>query len=228
MAATTHQATGRRERIELLVFLLLLVPAIALGFGGTTSTQSFTTTAAATLFHDIGLSALVLFFVWGAGERFEAIGWTSRGLAREIGIGALLYVPMALALALVGAALGAAGFQAPSSPPAALVPRSAAEIALAFVLVAVVAVAEELVFRGYLLVRLRAITGSTPTAVLLSSLLFASGHMYSGPVGVLLIAVLAVLLSLVYLWRRSLVAPIVLHFVQDFIGLVVVPALWLR
>jgi membrane protease YdiL (CAAX protease family) len=31
--------------------------------------------------------------------------------------------------------------------------------------------------------------------------------------------------ALVYLWRKSLVAPIVMHFVQDFVSIVVVALL---
>jgi membrane protease YdiL (CAAX protease family) len=31
--------------------------------------------------------------------------------------------------------------------------------------------------------------------------------------------------ALVYLWRKSLVAPIVMHFLQDFIGIVLLPLL---
>jgi len=34
-----------------------------------------------------------------------------------------------------------------------------------------------------------------------------------------------VVFALVYLWRRSLVAPIVMHFLQDFVGIILVPML---
>jgi len=34
--------------------------------------------------------------------------------------------------------------------------------------------------------------------------------------------------ALVYLWRGSLVAPIVMHFLQDFIGIVLAPWLGLK
>ncbi len=215
----------RRDRLELFVFLLLIVPAIASGFVLTEARESFVVTALATMFHDLGLAALVVFFAWSSGDGLSAIGWTSRRLPRELAIGALLYVPMIAMLAVFGAALGASGLRAPTSPPPSLVARSPADLSLATVLVVVVAVTEETIFRGYLLLRLRAITRSTGTAIALSAIIFASGHAYSGPLGVALIAVLAVFLSLVYLWRRSLVAPIVLHFLQDFIGLVLAPAL---
>src|SRR5262249_27513482 len=137
-----------------------------------------------------------------------------------------LYPPLVALLAFFSWLLGTAGLDGPRAPPASLVARSPAELGLAAVLVVVVAWAEETIFRGYLLARLRTVTGSTTLAVVLSALLFALGHTYSGPAGVAGVTLLAIVFSLVYLWRRSLVAPIVLHFLQDFLALVILP--WLR
>ncbi len=220
--------SSRRERLELLVFLLLVLPPIVLGSVAAVSRQAFTITGLATILHDVALCALILFFLWTAGERFSAIGWTSRRLGREIALGAALYPPLLAAITAVGWLVQAAGLEAPNPPPAALVPRSPAEIVLAAVLVIVVAVAEETIFRGYLLLRLRAVTHSTAAAVVLSTLLFAAGHTYSGPAGVVVVSVLAVVFALIYLWRGSLVAPIVLHLLQDFLGLILAPWLGLR
>jgi membrane protease YdiL (CAAX protease family) len=218
-------APPRRARLELLVFLLLVLPPIVLGAVAEVSRQAFTITSLATILHDIALCALILFFLWTAGERVSAIGWTTRRLGREIALGAVLYPPVLVAITAVGWLAQAAGLDAPSAPPTALVPRSPVELVLAAVLVIVVAIAEETIFRGYLLLRLRAITRSTAAAVAASTLLFAAGHAYSGEAGVVVIAVLAAVLAAIYLWRGSLVAPIVLHLLQDFLGLVVAP--WL-
>jgi membrane protease YdiL (CAAX protease family) len=227
-APAPPQRSSRREQLELLVFLLLILPPIVLGSVAEVSRQAFTITGFATILHDIALTALILFFLWTARDRFSAIGWTPRRLGREIALGAVLYPPLLAVIAAVGWLARAAGLPPPSPPPAALVPRSPAEIVLAAVLVIVVAVAEETIFRGYLLLRLRAVTHSTAAAVALSTLLFAAGHTYSGPAGVVAVAVLGALLALIYLWRGSLVAPIVLHLVQDFLGLVLAPWLGLR
>jgi membrane protease YdiL (CAAX protease family) len=48
-----------------------------------------------------------------------------------------------------------------------------------------VAVAEETIFRGYLILRFRAVTGRTSAAVLLSSIVFSLGHGYEGMAGVI-------------------------------------------
>jgi membrane protease YdiL (CAAX protease family) len=119
------------------------------------------------------------------------------------------------------------GIRGPSVP-ASLAPRTAAEIVLAIVLVVVVAIAEETVYRGYLLLRLRAITGSRAAAVAIATAIFAAGHTYEGFGGVIAVGAMGAIFSVIYLWRKSLVAPIVMHFIQDFIGLVLLPALGAR
>lgn len=60
-------------------------------------------------------------------------------------------------------------------------------------------------------------------AVLVSSVIFSLGHGYEGTAGVATVGVMGFIFALVYLWRDSLVAPIVMHFMQDFIGIVMVP-----
>lgn len=219
---------SRRERLELLVFLLLVLPPIALGSVAEASGQAFTITGLATILHDVALCALILFFLWTAGQPFSAIGWTSRRLGREIALGAVLYPPVLVVITVVGWLVQAAGLASPRSPPAALVPRSPAELVLAAVLVVVVAVAEETIFRGYLVLRLRAVTHSTTAAVAVSTVLFAAGHTYSGASGIVVVSVLAIVFALIYLWRGSLVAPIVLHLLQDCLGLIVAPWLGLH
>jgi membrane protease YdiL (CAAX protease family) len=61
--------------------------------------------------------------------------------------------------------------------------------------------------------------------VLLSSFIFSLGHGYEGTAGLATVGVMGAAFALVYLWRGSLVAPIVMHFLQDFIGIVLLPYL---
>jgi uncharacterized protein len=37
------------------------------------------------------------------------------------------------------------------------------------------------------------------------------------------VGILGLAFAAVYLWRRSLVAPIVMHFMQDFIAIIAIP-----
>jgi uncharacterized protein len=72
---------------------------------------------------------------------------------------------------------------------------------------------------------LQAATSSTTAAVLLSSIIFALGHGYEGSLGAVTVGVMGLIFALLYLWRQSLVVPIVLHFLQDFLAIVVAPYL---
>jgi membrane protease YdiL (CAAX protease family) len=118
------------------------------------------------------------------------------------------------------------GLSAPSaSRPRFLTPHGTGEIALAIGLIVVVAVAEETIFRGYLIRRISNVTGSRAVGVVLSSLIFALGHGYEGTAGAATVGVLGFALALVYVWRRSLVAPVVMHFLQDFTAIALIPLL---
>jgi membrane protease YdiL (CAAX protease family) len=123
-------------------------------------------------------------------------------------------------------ALRQVGFTAPSTPvPSALAAKGSAEYVLGILLVTVVALAEETIFRGYLILRLRTATRSTTAAVLLSTAIFALGHGYEGTAGLTTVGFMGLIFALVFVWRRSLLAPFVMHFLQDFISIVMVPLL---
>ena len=96
-------------------------------------------------------------------------------------------------------------------------------MALAFVLLVVVAVSEEVIFRGYLIRRFVVLSKNPVTALVLSSAIFAMGHGYERSGGMASVAVLALVFGAVYLWRGSLIAPMVMHFIQDFIGIILIP-----
>jgi membrane protease YdiL (CAAX protease family) len=222
---------GRAVQLaEVLVYLLLIVPSMVLSFfvvrrGG----LNFTLVAVSTILRDLGFLGLVLFFVWRNGEPFKRIGWTFTGGWREVGLGVGLFVPFFFGVGLLGRAVEAAGFSVPSTPlPSFLLAKGMTEFVVAPVLVAVVALAEETIFRGYLLLRFQSITMSSPAAVLLSSVIFSLGHGYEGSAGVVTVGVMGLALALIYLWRQSFVAPIVMYFLQDFLGIVVLPLLGTR
>jgi hypothetical protein len=75
---------------------------------------------------------------------------------------------------------------------------------------------------------LGATTRSMGTAAIASSLIFSIGHGYEGTAGLATVGVMGIALALVYLWRGSLVAPMAIHFLQDFVGIVLVPVLGLK
>ena len=141
----------------------------------------------------------------------------------------MLFIPLFGGVGWLESALRQAGLTAPATPlPSFLTAQDMPQMLLALALVIVVAVSEETIFRGYLLLRLGATTRSMGTAVIASSLIFSIGHGYEGTAGLATVGVMGIVLALVYLWRGSLVAPMVIHFLQDFVGIVLVPMLGLK
>ena len=220
----------RRELLEVLVFLLLIVPSMLLSFfvvrqGG----LGFVITAWATIGRDSGLVSLIIFFLWRNGEPVDRLGCTLKNGGNEVALGVGLFFLLFAGTTLVESLLRWAGVPAAVTPmPRFLTAQGPAEVTLALALVAVVAFAEEIVFRGYLIHRLSAVTGRPAVAALLSAVIFSLGHGYEGTSGVITVGVMGVGLAFVYLWRRTLVAPIVMHFLQDFGGIVLLPLLGYR
>jgi membrane protease YdiL (CAAX protease family) len=219
------KSSWTEQLVEASVFLFLIVPSMVLSFFAVKQgTLSFVLVAFASILRDLALVSLVLFFVWRNNEPVAWIGWTLKNSRKEIVLGIVLFIPSTFGMGLLEKGLRAMGLSTPSTPlPSFLAARGMAEFLLAFVLVVIIAMAEETIFRGYLILRLRAITASPAAAVLVSSVVFSLGHGYEGSAGVVTVGVMGVIFALVYMWRQSLVAPMVMHFLQDFIGIVLLP-----
>ncbi len=156
---------ARREQLrELMVFLSLIVPSIAISFLAVRQgSLSFALTALATILRDLGLISLIAFFLWRNGESSERIGWSTRKGWRNAFLGVALFVPVFMGAGLLEQFLTAAGFTAPATPtPRWLTAKGPLEFLLAGVLVVVVAIAEEIIFRGYLILRFTALTAKPP------------------------------------------------------------------
>jgi uncharacterized protein len=217
----------RDELIELGVFLLLIVPSMALSFFAVAQGRlPFALVAFATIARDLGLVALIFFFLYRNGERPAALGWTGRHAGREIALGIVLFVPVFAGAAMLEGFLRTAGLSGPSSPRPDLVPPpDPIDLVLAITLLVVVAMSEEIIFRGYLIRRFARLIRGASGAALLSAIVFSVGHGYEGPAGVVTVGATGVVLGLIYLWRGSLVAPMVMHFLLDLVAIVLVPLL---
>ena len=221
------QRPDRNEQVlEISAFLFLIVPSMALSFFAIKQgSLSFSLSAVATILRDLSLVSLILFFLWRNREPVRSIGWNFTNFWKEFILGMILFFPFFYASGYLENALHAAGLSIPSTPlPAFLSPRGFVEILLAFFLVVVVAIAEETIFRGYLLLRFRAMMNN-PAAILLSAAVFSLGHGYEGTAGLVTVGFMGLIFALVFKWRRSLVAPMVMHFLQDFTVIVLLPLL---
>jgi membrane protease YdiL (CAAX protease family) len=224
------ELSRKEQLLELLVFLFLIVPSMIFSFVAVKQgALSFGLTAFATIMRDLALVGLILFFLRRNHEPIQRIGWTAKHWRKEIGLGIALFIPMFFAIPVLEEALQQAGFTAPSTPlPSFLTAKDVVQLVLAFILVVVVAVAEETIFRGYVILRFGFVTKSARAAALLSAVLFSLGHGYEGTAGVVTVGFMGLFFALVYLWRWSLVAPVVMHFLQDFMGIVLAPLLGMK
>jgi len=80
-----------------------------------------------------------------------------------------------------------------------------------------IGVYEELLFRGFLMTRLRRATGSWIAAVLISTAAFTALHsLDQEPTALVWVTMLSLIFSGVTIWRRSIVPAIVAHALFDF------------
>jgi membrane protease YdiL (CAAX protease family) len=217
----------KEQSLEVLVFLFLIAPSVAFSFFAIKQGNvGFTITAIATILRDLSLVALVLFFIWRNKESFRSIGWVVRKGWKEVLIGILLFPPLFFATSILERLLVGAGFSSPSTPlPELEAIGGVLQTILGVILVIIVAISEETIFRGYLMLRFKNIFSSPSAAVVLSFIIFSLGHGYEGTAGVVTVGFIGFIFAVVYLWRGSLIAPAVMHFMQDFLGIVLLPLL---
>jgi uncharacterized protein len=81
------------------------------------------------------------------------------------------------------------------------------------------AVVEEILFRGYLIEKVRQLFGSTVLAVIVSVTAFTYAHLRGwGPVQLIAVGGGGIVLALLYVWRRDLPSNMLGHFLADAAG----------
>jgi len=125
-----------------------------------------------------------------------------------------------IALAAVGFFVGAALVRTagPNADPW-LVPTEPAERLLLVGLAVTTAIVEETFFRGFAVVWTYRWSRFLLLAVLFPAVIFASGHAYLSWLNVLFAFAAAVGFSLLFMWRRDLYWPMVIHFVVNVLDL---------
>jgi membrane protease YdiL (CAAX protease family) len=82
-----------------------------------------------------------------------------------------------------------------------------------------VGIYEEVVFRGFLITRLTAMVGKPWIAVILSSIFFGAVHFYQDPLAMIQIMIIAIVLGGLFIVRKNILAPILVHAAFDFFSL---------
>lgn len=175
-------------------------------------------------------AGIVATLLWVRRQRLAHVGLSTKALPLNIGIG----FATAIAVFLIGAI---ASLTAQALFPSltdemqenidrldALLPRFSTVEALGFM--SVVGAYEELVFRGFLLPRLRRLLGAWVWAVLVSTAIFAALHLPNQvSVAVGAIVGLSLAFSAVTIWRRSIIPAIIPHALFNFVQLVLLNSL---
>lgn len=170
----------------------------------------------------ITLLLLIVVVLWER-RRLRSVGLRSPRL-REVGIGLTAGVGWLLLAGLLSAlVMGPLGLAVESETAAEL---QGFGLVQRVSLVAAAAVSEEVCFRGFLMERVEELTGRSWLAVVATVALFVGGHVaHFDPVTNLWQILGTLVLAFLYLWRRDLTAPIVVHAVVDGWGLILMPAL---
>jgi membrane protease YdiL (CAAX protease family) len=88
--------------------------------------------------------------------------------------------------------------------------------ALAFLFLALTAgFVEEFVFRGYIQRQCHALCGSAIVASVLQLIIFTQGHLYQGWIRLVPVLLIGVVLTIVALWRKSLIPGMIAHGFGD-------------
>lgn len=214
MAASTADIPARRQSIALtLAGLLLALGVISLPWGQWI--DEF-----AGLGHLIGneavywgIVAAVLFYVKGIERRpFSSVGFRRpswKDLLWAIVAGVLILACLVLIYDVVFPALHWSEGQQ-------LGQLGAIPYWLQCLIVVRAAVSEELLFRGYAVERLQALSGSRVVAGALSCAVFTLDHVgYWGWHHILVAGSAGAMLTVFYMWRRNLWASMLVHFMID-------------
>ncbi len=155
--------------------------------------------------------AIVWYFLRTRSMTFSDIGLVMNGWAREILVGVVFGV-----LFFVFAGLGSVVVEQFLPSTISRTPRPMwAALVYGFALITAFAPIEEIVWRGFAIRFLNDHFKSQFTSVLLASLAFGIAHWWGGPSTVVMATFMGVGFSLLYLWRKSLIACIVAHFITD-------------
>lgn len=141
----------------------------------------------------------------------EALGWTQQQPLEGFAWAGALTVAGLLVVWLFVAVGRRLGFLE-SRLALALMPRSSQEMLGFLALSAVAAIAEEYMFRGYMLHVLAEWSDSVPVAVVLTTLSFGLAHGYQRLAGILRATALGAILAVAVVQTGSLFPAIVAHF----------------
>jgi membrane protease YdiL (CAAX protease family) len=175
------------------------------------------------------VALVAIYLTWRSGQPLSSIGFRRENPFAAIGAGIVatfaIYAAV-LATAVTAAILTRASRETMTAPIREIIDLLGPPSWLAiFAIAGTASVFEEIVFRGFLLTRLRVVLGGWTAAIAVGSLLFAAPHIWEGRWAVVLILPVAAVLSITFVLRRSVIAPILAHFLFNFLQLATIRVL---
>lgn len=169
------------------------------------------------------IAVLAIYLTYRSGEPLSSLGlgtapfWSTLGAA----LGGLIVMYAALlVLALVVSLLAGTSSETMTEPTREIQDLlGVPSWGMIFFVAASAGILEEILFRGFLLTRLRVILRSWIAAVVVGIVLFASLHIWEGPWAVMLILPVGLVLSILFIRRRNLAASMLAHFLFNFLQL---------
>jgi membrane protease YdiL (CAAX protease family) len=183
------------------------------GLVPTGGTLTLSYLVAVSLLDTLALAGLMLFFITVRGEQPREFFLGSRPIRGEI----LAGLPLGLiALGIAGVALTLLHEFAPwlrtyERNPLQDIIRTTGDTLLFGVAVVLAGGIREEIQRAFLLRRFEQFLGGTTTGVVVTSIAFGAGHFVQGSDAMVATALLGAFWSIIYVRRRSIVAPVVSH-----------------
>ena len=205
-----------------LIFLLFLFPAFNIGvsliagndldFGGLDPVLFFFIPTIVMLW---AIVLVVLLALWREKSSLPSIGMGIPTFT-HFGIGIAFFILSGLVLTILQLILQAIGI--PFSDSTDQILKIAIDHIWWWLVISITAgVCEEIIYRGYLMSRIKGLTGwgwTVPT--LCSVVAFSSGHLYQGVGGVIVIGAYGAMFCALYVMTGSIWPGIFAHFLQDY------------
>lgn len=173
-----------------------------------------------TAVHGLCMVILTLLLLQANGQSLPQLGLFSRGIWADVGWAVpavfLLYTALimsAIPILLLYLTGQLAPIQAEVATRLEVVANFLPRLSVGklVTLMVLVGTYEEIVFRGFLVPRLRVLTKSWVLALLTAIVLFGIGHLYLGVYAVVQTSLLGLTLGLIFLWRGRLLTAILAH-----------------
>ncbi|UCE65320.1 MAG: CPBP family intramembrane metalloprotease [Candidatus Zixiibacteriota bacterium] len=212
----------------LLIFLLLGYPLLSILFNliGAGETVEIESRMNQVYVPTFVIHLIILVGIWigmkKSGGGFAELGLGKKDITASNLLSGIIFFIGAFALMIIIKSSIARSGYLPEKDFAYVLPVTFDEKLFWVMLSVSAALFEEICFRGFIISRLKILSGNYLIGALAGSLAFSLGHLYQGIAGVILTFIYGMLFAGLFIARKSVFPCVVAHFLQDIIILFVV------